>query len=345
MNKTPHKSTPENDRTSESTLSDESTLWPSSFEEHRRHFLESLRVRSYAKGTLKNYDGALDVFFRFLSSTHGDDLPLDDLREVSRDTVGAYRAWLLEQPYTKWTVCNRLQSVRRFFEHLESTDAVLLNPCDGLLLPKLEDRLPRAVLSKPEARRVLDAPDTQTFKGIRDKAMLELFYSTGIRLEEMTSLTVHDVDVRGGFVRIHKGKFARDRVVPMGNKACDYVREYLTKVRAVWSKQNRDERALWLSAIKPYRPLKSQVIQVMVRDYGKAAGIERRVTPHVWRHTCATHLVSSGANIAYVQRLLGHRSLETTQIYSRVAVGEVQQTHRKAHPRQKAKPQKKRSRP
>lgn len=320
----------------------EKTNWPDAFEHHRQDFLESLRVRSYAKGTLKNYDAALAVFFRFLSSTQVErppveGLPIDDLREVSRETIAAYRLWLSSQPYTMWTVHARLISLRRFFEHLEKTDAVLLNPCDGLRLPKLEDRLPRAVLTKAEARRVLDAPDTQTFKGIRDKAMLELFYSTGIRLEEMTSLTVHDVDVRGGFVRIHKGKFAKDRVVPMGNKAADYVREYLTKVRAVWSKGNRDERALWLCAIKPHRPLKSQVIQVMVRDYGKAAGVERRVTPHVWRHTCATHLVSSGANIAYVQRLLGHRSLETTQIYSRVAIAEVQQTHRKTHPRQKAK--------
>lgn len=316
--------------------------WPESFETHRQSFVESLRVRSYAKGTLKNYDGALEVFFRFLSSTHVDGLPvdglpIDDLREVSRDTIGAYRAWLLGQSYTRWTVCSRLQGVRRFFEHLESTNAVLLNPCDGLLLPKQEDRLPRAVLSRAEAKRVLDAPDTQTPKGIRDKAILELFYSTGIRLAEMTSLTVHDVDLRGGFVRIHKGKNARDRVVPMGNKAADTVREYLTKVRAVWSKSNRDERALWLSSIKPYHPLKSQVIQVMVRDYGKAAGIERRVTPHLWRHTCATHMVAGGSNIAYVQRLLGHRSLNTTHIYSRVAMSEVQQTHRKAHPRQKVK--------
>lgn len=306
--------------------------WPESFEAQRRSFVEGLRVRSYSKSTLKSYGQALSLFFRFLSGNG-----VDDLREVSRETIAAYQLWLSSQPYTVWTVHQRLQSVRRFFEHLEKTDAVLMNPCDALTLPKLHDRLPRTVLTKAEAKRVLDAPDTGTGRGIRDKAILELFYSTGIRLEEMTCLTIHDVDTKNGFVRVHRGKFAKDRVVPMGNKACDTVREYMAKVRAVWSKENRDERALWLRGRKPHGAIQGQFIAIMVREYGKAAGIEARVTPHVWRHTCATHMVSGGANIAYVQRLLGHRSLKTTQTYSRVVAGEAQQTHRKTHPRQKTK--------
>jgi integrase/recombinase XerD len=153
----------------------------------------------------------------------------------------------------------------------------------------------------------------------------------------MRRLTIHDVDVRSGLLRVTKGKFAKDRVVPMGSKACDYVREYLKDVRAVWSKSNREERALWLSSVEPHSAIKAQIIAVMVRQYGRAAGIERPVSPHVWRHTCATHLVAGGAGLVSVQRLLGHRSLDTTQLYSRVAVREVQQTHRKAHPRHKAK--------
>lgn len=334
MNEQPRKSIrpsfgghPENDR----------TLWPDSFEAHRQSFVESLRVRSYSPKTLSAYGNSLGVFFGFLASTGTEGLPLDDLREVNRETVAAYQLWLGEKGYTTWTVHARLQALRRFFEHLESTHAILLSPCEGLKLPPLKDRLPRRVLSKGEARAILQAPDTGTPRGIRDRAMLELFYSTGIRLEEMSRLTVHDVDVRGGFVRINQGKNARDRVVPMGSSACDYVREYLKQVRAVWSRSNREERALWLSSARPHGALKPQIIAVMVRGYAKAAGIERLVSPHVWRHTCATHLVSGGANIAYVQRLLGHRRLDTTQIYSRVAIPEVQQTHRKAHPRQKTK--------
>ena len=227
----------------------------------------------------------------------------------------------------------KLISLRRFFEHLEATDAVLINPCVGLILPKFEDRLPRGVLSQAEARRVLDAPDTQTKKGIRDKAILELFYSTGIRGEEMAALTLHDVDTKAGFVRVTKGKFAKDRVVPMGAKAADYVAEYLRKVRFPWSQHQKDERSLWLASIWPHGPLKKQAIAAMVRDYKLLAGVERPGRTHLWRHTCATHMVQGGANLAYVQRLLGHRSLETTAIYTRVSAAEVADTIRRKHPR------------
>jgi integrase/recombinase XerD len=308
--------------------------WPQSFNGHRDSFIESLRVRSYSPATCQARREALSVFFRFLAVNN-----VEDLRAVNRETIRAYASSLMAEASSIWTVHQRLMGVRGFFEHLEKTDAVLLNPCEGLRLPKLGDRLPRAVLTKSEARTVLDAPDTCTKQGIRDRAILEVFYSTGIRLEEMARLTIHDVDTRNGFLRVNQGKFAKDRVVPLGGKACDYVREYLTKVRAEWARKNRDERALWLSSIQPHGPLKSQRIEQMVREYGRQAGITRNVSPHVWRHTCATHLVSSGANIAYVQRLLGHRSLETTQRYSRAAAAEVKATHRKAHPRQKTKAQ------
>jgi len=223
-------------------------------------------------------------------------------------------------------------ALRQFFRHLEKTDAVLVNPCLKMVLPKLEDRLPRNILTPQEARRILDQPDTQTRKGIRDKAILEVFYSTGIRLEEMARLSIFDVDTKNGFLRVNKGKFAKDRVVPMGRKASQYVEEYLKKVRLEWSKENKDERALWLSSILPHQPMGKLAVSILVRKYGKAA-LGRSISPHVWRHTCATHLVAGGSNIVYVQKLLGHRSLETTQIYTRVAVPEVKATFRRRHPR------------
>jgi integrase/recombinase XerD len=250
--------------------------------------------------------------------------------------VRLYAQWLQQQTYTTWTIHTKLITLRRFFEHLEATDAILLNPCHRLRLPHLENRLPRYILTLEEARAILDAPNTQTQRGIRDKAILEVFYSTGIRREEMTRLTLHDVDPKNGFLRVNKGKGARDRVVPMGDKASDYVAEYLKEVRLPWSKQIRDERALWLSSSAPHQPIGHQMVALLVREYAQAAGIQKRITPHVWRHTCATHLIASGANIVYAQRLLGHRSLRTTQIYTRATIPEVKATHTKAHPRAKA---------
>ncbi|MGA2248424.1 MAG: tyrosine-type recombinase/integrase [Verrucomicrobiota bacterium] len=302
-----------------------------SLETQRAHFLEALKVRRFSPATIKSRKASLTVFFGWLAG-----IGMADVRDVSRQTVRDYQLWLQGRGHAVQTVHVHLQALRRFFEHLESTDVILVNPCAGIMLPKLPSRLPKVVLTQGEARALLDAPDTQTKIGIRDKAVLEMFYSTGIRLAEMARLSIHDADYRNGFVRVTKGKGGKDRVVPLGRKACDYTREYLQKVRSEWSKANRDERALWLSSKHPHGPLKSQAIEVMVKQYGRKAGLQTNITPHVWRHTCATHLVADGANIAYVQRLLGHRSLRTTQIYTRTTIAEIKATHARAHPRSKA---------
>jgi integrase/recombinase XerD len=301
---------------------------PNSSDQHRQSFLESMRLQRRAEATIKHRIKVLSRFYAFMEQRG-----LGDVREVTRHTVRDYQSWLLEQSCSAFTVHAYTICLRRFFEHLEAVDTILLNPCVGVPLPTLPNRLPRAVLTPDEARLVLDAPNSQTLKGTRDKAILEMFYSTGIRCEEMAQLTIHDVDHRNGFLRVNKGKFAKDRVVPIGSNACNCVCEYLEKVRSKWSKVNQDERALWLSTIRPHGPLKKQMVAVMVSDYGRAVGLKKPLSPHVWRHTCATHLVSNGSDIAYVQRLLGHRSLETTQRYTRVAVPEVCLTFKKKHPR------------
>jgi len=297
----------------------------------RDHFLEALRVQGAAEATVEARAASVNQLLAFLGQNG-----VGDVRAVSRETLRAYQMWLQKQPYSPWTVRSRIEGVGRFFGWLEKTDALLVNPCTVLLTPKTGDRLPRCVLTPAQAKTVLAVPDTQTKKGLRDRALLEVFYSTGLRLGEVTRLSVHDVDTRTGFVRVIKGKGAKDRVVPLGRKAAEYVAEYLKQVRAVWSKDQRDERALWLSWKAPHGPLKDQAIAIIVKDCLRACGIAHG-RAHVWRHTCATHLVASGANIAYVQRLLGHRSLETTQRYTRVALPEVKGTHKTAHPRARSK--------
>lgn len=304
---------------------------PAALGRARDDFLESLRVKGFSEATRQSRGGVLKQLFRFLGEAG-----VTDVRAVTAETMRAYQQWLRQKPYTPWTHINHLDGVRRFFEFLEKTDAVFLNPALALVTPRTGQRLPRQVLTKGQAQRVLDGPDTQTRKGLRDRALLETFYSTGLRREEMTRLGVHDVDVKNGFVRVNKGKGGKDRVVPLGKKAADYLAEYLRLVRAEWSKRQREERALWLSSIAPHGPMKSQAIAATVKNYLRAGGIAQG-RAHLWRHTCATHLVAGGANIAYVQRLLGHRSLESTQRYTRVAVPEVKRTHRHSHPRARSK--------
>jgi integrase/recombinase XerD len=304
------------------------TAIPPALEGHRAAFLEALKIRNASPATIASRQDSLTTFIRYLSGQG-----VADVRDVSRQTVADYQLWLIAQEYAISTVIAHMQAVRRFCEHLERTDIILVNPCSGVLLPKTGRQLPKVILTEAEARALLDAPDMQTKVGIRDKAVMEVFYSTGIRLAEMARLTIHDVDHRNGFVRVTKGKGGKDRMVPLGTKACDYVREYLQKVRSEWSKSNRDERALWLSSKHPHGALKAQAIEVKTKQYARQIGLEKRVTPHTWRHSCATHMVSQGANIAYVQRLLGHRSLRTTQIYTRVSIADVQKTHAKTHPK------------
>src|SRR6266699_2558535 len=222
---------------------------PASLERHRQTFLEALKVRRYAPATLASRQESLKQFFRYLAEAG-----IDDVREASRQIVRDYQAGLL-----------RRFKVATTHVHLEATVVILVNPCAGLALPRLADRLPRRILTPREVHQLLNAPDTQTRSGIRDQAILETFYSSGIRLEEMARLTLDDVDYRNGFVRVTKGKGARERVVPLGRKACDSVVEYLRTVRAQWSKTHCDERALWLSARAPHGPIKRQMIQVLVK--------------------------------------------------------------------------------
>jgi integrase/recombinase XerD len=292
-------------------------------------FVEAQRVQRLAESTISGRRHCLDVFFRWLAERGG-----TDIRAVTRQIVHEHQAWLMGlNKYTIASVHTHLIAVRRLFDHLERTDAILVNPCEGHRLPKLPDRLPRHILTLQEVKAVLQQPDTQTPKGIRDRAILEMFYSTGLRVAEMAALSIHDVDARNGFVRVNLGKNAKDRVVPLGWAACQYVQEYLKEVRSKWSQENREERALWLQSFKPHRPMGRQMLIILVRSYGQAAGLTKRLTPHVWRHTCATHMLSNGSSVYYVQRLLGHRCIETTQIYTRVAIPEVKATYQKSGPK------------
>jgi integrase/recombinase XerD len=294
-------------------------------------FVEAMRVRSYSPSTINSYRDSLRLFSRFLEGER-----IASLLDVTSATLRRYQIWLQQQDYSGWTILVRLQAVRRLFQHLETAQLILLNPCSALEPARLPRRLPKTVLTAEEAKRLLEVPNLGSRVGIRDRAILEVFYSCGIRLAEMTRLTVVDVDCRGGFLRVNQGKGGQDRVVPMGQNASQWVRRYLDEVRRRWSTAAQDVKALWLSSRQPHEALKSQAIEVMVRHYGRRSGLGRQVTPHVWRHTCATHLVASGANIAYVQRLLGHRSLRTTQIYVCTSIAEIQATHAQAHPRNQA---------
>lgn len=291
-----------------------------------RDYLAALRVRGLSPATLASRETAVRRFLGRLG------LGRKDLRAVTRSEVEAYAASLLSSRLTAGTVGVHLTALRSFFAWLETMDAVLVNPCVGVPLPKPLDRLPRRVLTAAEVARVLAQPDTMTSQGKRDRALLEVFYSSGLRLAEAAALGVHDLDLSGGFVRVARGKGGRGRVAPLGSSAVEALHAYLD-TRRVWQAAGGAlTPALWLSPIKPHGPLKKEAVALTVRRCAARAGIGS-ASAHAWRHTCATHLMRDGAAVVYVQHLLGHRSLKTTQIYTRVSVAEVSATVRASHPR------------
>lgn len=306
----------------------------SAFDQDFFGFREHMKVKAYSPATLKSYGEHLKVFFAYL-----EEIGVKDVARVTRDVLDAYRLRIAEHrdangaSYSTATVASKVRAVKRFFEYLEATNRILVNPAEFLKEPPPGSRLPRAVLTVDEARKILDAPNLSLAIGIRDRAVLEVFYSTGVRLEELTRLTIFDCDLQGGMLRVNKGKFAKDRVVPLGRHAVRFLKEYLTKVRPRYTREQRTERCLFVNQMG--KPLSKQVLEIKVRKYARAAGVRKKVTPHVFRHTFATELVRNGADITAVQKMLGHSDLSVTHLYTKVAGVDVKQTHRLSHPREK----------
>lgn len=317
-------------------------------------FKEHLKVKNYSPATIRTYSDYLQRFFSFLREKE-----IADIRQVSRQLLKDYQLKLTEhgsrsspsrgksrdrdpKPYTSATIAINIRAIKRFFEYLEKTNQILINPAEHIKEPKKETRLPRVVLSNDEAMKILEQPNLSTLRGIRDRTVLEVFYSTGIRLEEMANLTIYDCDLQGGFLRVNKGKFAKDRVIPLGKHAVRFLKEYITHVRPHYTK-NKPVRTLFVN--REGLPLSKTMIQILVKSYAREAGIKKKVTPHVFRHSFATSLVKNGADITAVQKMLGHSDLRVTQLYTRVAGVEVKRTHSRHHPREKDKADKEEIKP
>jgi len=232
------------------------------------------------------------------------------------------------------TLAAEVSVLRSFFRWLAAKRVVLFDPAENLKLGDRTQPLPKAVLTDAEVRALLRAP-RQDVLGLRDRAIFETLYSTGLRRAELCALDLYDVDPANAIVRVRRGKGGRDRVVPIGSWALDAIRRYLRESRPHLAVKPK-EPALFVAAIT-HRRLGIKTLNLIVRKHAAAAGIEKRVTPHVLRHTCATHLLQGGADIRYVQAILGHASVATTQIYTRVAIEDLVAVHRQHHPRRRMK--------
>lgn len=311
------------------------TTHVSDHNELAQNYREHLIVRGYALGTVKGQVFFLNRFFKYLG-----EITITAISAVTRDMINDYQTHLYEEinfkgePNGVAYQNNNMRAVKSFFRFLKENDYLAGDPAKDITYAKTPKRLPRSILSGPEAKKILHAADTKTVLGYRNRAILEVLYSTGIRREEVINLTLQDVDYHDGLVRINSGKGNKDRVVPIGKIACRYLENYIKAVRPSLIRDPYNNH-LFLS-LKGNRLSKNMVWEI-VKRYGKKTKIKKNISPHTFRHTCATLMLRNKANIRHIQELLGHASLEATQVYASVSITDLKEVHSKCHPREKDK--------
>ena len=257
-----------------------------------------------------------------------------DPRDVTKPILDRYQQHLYYyrkedgKPLGIKSQMNLLHAVKMFFKWATRENHILYNPASELDMPKPPHRLPRTILSVEEVAAILNETDTATLYGLRDRAMLELLYSTGMRRMELANLTHSDIDFKRGVVFVREGKGRRDRVVPMGARACAWLEKYINEARPELVMAACE--ALFVTDFGD--PVPGDYVAVRVKRYMALAGIARPGAAHLLRHACATHMLENGADIRYIQALLGHANLNTTQIYTHVSIDKLKAIHEATHP-------------
>jgi integrase/recombinase XerD len=234
------------------------------------------------------------------------------------------------EPIARESKALKIRPIKRLFEYLVESHKLLINPAEGIVETCRKNRKIGTVLSVEELKRLFEQPNLSLSTHIRDRAIMEVFYSTGIRLNELLTLEVYHADILNRVLYIRRGKGRKQRVVPLGKNASKYLKEYLKKIRPRYAGKNPREQTLFLNHFG--YPLSAASIRVSIRQYRIKARIKKPVSPHTFRRSCATHMIQQGADVRYVQKLLGHRYLSTTQQYTKVMPVEVKKTHDNKHP-------------
>lgn len=295
-------------------------------EEHINSFIDYLRIeRNCSKNTIDSYLMDISDFKDFLSDTSGKLPTLDDIDYL---TIRSYLADLQGRQLARSTILRKLSSLRSFFKYLYRRGYVKADPTSNLSSPKLQRKLPD-FLEIFEVELLLSAPNTNTTIGIRDLAIMELLYSTGMRVGELLSLDLNDLDITNAIVKV-RGKGRKERIIPVGRTAIKAIKRYLEIRHELAS--DKHSPALFLSE-RGNRMPGSASVRRRIEKYAKEAGIRKKITPHTLRHTFATHMLNAGADLRSVQEMLGHVNLSTTQIYTHLTAERLKKVYEKAHPR------------
>ena len=310
------------------------------FRSYLIEFIDWQRAMHYSEHTVKNRRIDIGYFIDWCEA-RSVNTPQDVTRAILeryRQYVFAYRRKTDGLPLSFQCQGKRLIAVRVFFKWMTRAHHLLFNPASELDLPRLEQRLPRHVLTVAEIAQILNAPDIAEPSGfgIRDRAMLETLYSTGMRRAELIGLDLNDLDAERGTVLIRQGKGKKDRMVPIGERALAWIARYVQEVRPRYL-DAENEPTLFLA--KHYERLSGKQLSGIVKQAIDRANLERvqingplNSSCHLFRHACATHMLENGADIRYIQALLGHADLTTTEVYTRVAIMKLKEVHEATHP-------------
>jgi integrase/recombinase XerD len=287
-------------------------------------FLNYLLVeKGLSRATLESYSSDLLRYADFLEQNGRNTVSAEDTALILKHLINLRGAGLGARSRAR-----HLVSIRGFYRFLTREKILPLDPSRLVDLPKTTLKLPD-VLSIPEVQRLLNSPDSPKPSGVRDAAMLELLYAAGLRVSELVNLRIQDVQLEAGFVRVI-GKGSKERIVPIGQYAREKVQFYLEHAR---SRLVKDRSSAYLFVARAGRPMTRQGFWKLLRQYARAAGLFKKVTPHSLRHSFASHLLEGGADLRAVQVMLGHADISTTQIYTHVTPERLMKLHRQFHPR------------
>lgn len=288
-------------------------------------FLRQLEVvRKASKHTVRAYARDLSDFAQFIESEG-----ISDFRQISRSLLRQYLNWLFAKGYERRSIARKLSSVRSFFNFLARAGYIPINPAIDLRQPKLMQKLP-STLEVAEVELLLSAPKAATVRGLRDRAILEVLYSTGLRVSELANMRISDIDFSEKLVKV-RGKGGKERIALLNDEAASWLERYLQESRPKLTRNGKQVTDVVFVSQKG-TPLTVRQIHRIVDGYARKV-LGRSVSPHVLRHSFATHLLEGGADLRVIQELLGHSSLAATQIYTRLSKTHLRKIYEKAHPR------------
>ena len=291
--------------------------------ENEAEFLAFLSdTKGASENTILSYKRDIKNCLQYLSETG-----IKDLQSITSLTLSAYTLYLQNSKKASSTISRNIASLKCYFSFLHSRNKIQFNPASDLESPKIDKKFPE-IMSVQDVELLLNQPDISEPKGLRDKAMLEVLYATGMRVSELISLKVTDINLN--LELIHCSGKNKTRVIPLGSKAIEALSRYLKCSRGTLLK-NDTETSLFVNCNG--NPMTRQGFWKIIKDYAKKAGIHEQITPHTLRHSFAAHLIENGADIQSVQEMLGHSDISTTQIYAKLSKSKLKEVYSKAHPR------------